>query len=124
MNILNESYEDYIKAIYLISKNNKGGWVSNSEISNFLNIKPASVSGMLHKLKNNGFITWKPRNSIRLKQKGKEIAKQLIKNSNKLREFFTGILKLNDKELIDKLCCGIEHHITPEVTKALDNLLT
>jgi len=48
-----------------------------------------------------------------LKQKGKDIAKQLIKNSNNLREFFTGILKLNDKELIDKLCCGIEHHITP-----------
>ena len=124
MKVLNESYEDYIKAIYLISKNNKGGWVSNSEISNFLNIKPASVSGMLHKLKNNGFIIWKPRNSIRLKQKGKEVAKQLIKNSNKLREFFIGILKLNDKDLIDKLCCGIEHHITPEVTKALDNLLT
>ena len=123
MKVLNESYEDYLKAIYLISKENKGGWVSNSEISNFLNIKPASVSGMLHKLKNNGFITWKPRYSIRLNQTGKNIAKQLIKNSNKLREFFTGILKLNDKELIDKLCCGIEHHITPEVTKALDNLL-
>jgi DtxR family Mn-dependent transcriptional regulator len=124
MNVLNESYEDYLKAIYLISKGNKGGWVSNSEISNFLNIKPASVSGMLHKLKNNGFITWKPRYSIRLKQKGKDIAKQLIKNSNNLREFFIGILKLNDKELIDKLCCGIEHHITPEVTKALENLFT
>ena len=124
MKILNESYEDYLKAIYLISKGNKGGWVSNSEISNFLSIKPASVSGMLHKLKNNGFITWKPRYSIRLTQKGKNIAKQMIKNSKKLREFFTGILKLNDKELIDKLCCGIEHHITPEVTKALDNLLT
>lgn len=124
MKVLNESYEDYLKAIYLISKENKGGWVSNSEISNFLNIKPASVSGMLHKLKNNGFIKWKPRYSIRLNQTGKNIAKQLINNSNKLRDFFTGILKLNDKELIDKLCCGIEHHITPEVTKALDNLLT
>lgn len=124
MKVLNESYEDYLKAIYLISKENKGGWVSNSEISNFLSIKPASVSGMLHKLKNNGFITWKPRYSIRLNQKGKNIAKQMIKNSKKLREFFTGILKLNDKELIDKLCCGIEHHITHEVTEALDNLLT
>ena len=123
MKVLNESYEDYLKAIYLISKGNKGGWVSNSEISNLLKVKPSSVTNMLYKLKNNGFITWKPRCSIRLKPKGKDIAKQLIKNSSKLREFFTGILKLNDKELIDKLCCGIEHHITPEVTKALENLL-
>ena len=113
MKVINESYEDYLKAIYLISKGNKGGWVSNSEISNFLKIKPASVSGMLHKLVNLRFISWKPRSSIRLTPQGKHVAIQMIKNSNNLREFFTGILKLNDKELIDKLCCGIEHHITP-----------
>ena len=47
---------------------------------------------------------------------------QTVKNNKKLREFFIGTLKLNDKELVDKLCCGIEHHITPEVVKALDNL--
>ncbi len=124
MTEVNESYENYLKAIYLISKNNKGGWVSNSEISDFLNIKPPSVTNMLYKLKARGFINWKPRKSLRLNQKGKNIAKQTIKNYKKLREFFIGILKLNDKELVDKLCCGIEHHITPEVVKALDNLST
>ncbi|MFX1257746.1 MAG: metal-dependent transcriptional regulator [Promethearchaeota archaeon] len=120
---MNETYEDYLKGIYLISKKNRGGWVSNSEISEFLNVKPASVSGMLHKLKKNGLITWKPRNSIRLTQKGKNIANKMIENYEKLREFFIGILKLNDEKLIDLLCCGIEHHITPEVVEALDNLL-
>lgn len=122
--VTNESVENYLKAIYLISTHNKGGWVSNSEISDFLSIKPASVSGMLHKLKNQEFIMWKPRSSIRLTPKGKNIAKQMIKNYNKLRAFFIKTLKLNDKILIDELCCGIEHHITPEVTKALDNLFS
>lgn len=121
---VNESYEDYLKVIYLISRQNKGGWVSNSEISEFLCIKPASISGMLHKLKSSGFILWKPRSSIRLTQKGKEIAKQMIENYEKLREFFINILELNDKKLIDKLCCGIEHHITNKVVEALDNLLS
>ena len=120
----NESYEDYLKAIFLISKSNKGGWVSNSEISNFLNVKPPSVSDMLYKLKVKEFINWKPRKSLRLTQKGKDIAKQVIKNYNKLREFFFKTLKLNNEDLIDKLCCGIEHHITPEVVEALDNLST
>ena len=121
---IKESYEDYLKAIFLISKNNKGGWVSNSEISDFLNVKPPSVTNMLYKLEANGFIDWKPRKSLRLNQKGKNIAKQVIQNYKKLREFFLETLKLNNKELIDKLCCGIEHHITPEVVKALDNLST
>lgn len=120
---VNETYEDYLKAIYLISKNKKAGWVSNSDISNFLNVKPSSVSSMFHNLKKKGYITWKPRSSIRLTQNGKKIAKQMTKNYKKLREFFKQILKINDKEIIEKLCCGIEHHITPEVVKALDNLL-
>ena len=78
---------------------------------------------MLHKLKENGFITWKPRSSIRLTQDGKNIATQLIKNYTNLKQFFISILKLKDKVLIDNLCCGIEHHITPEVSKSIDNLL-
>ena len=119
----NENYEDYLKAIYLISKHNKGGWASNSEISDLLGINPSSVSGMLHQLKKNDFISWKPRSSIRLTQKGKIIAKQIIRNYQKLEDFFKYILKIKDKQLIDKLCCGIEHHITSEIIKALDDLL-
>lgn len=123
-NEISESYEDYLKAIYLISKKKKGGWVSNSEISDYLYIQPASVSGMLHKLREHGLIIWEPRKSIRLTQKGKLIAEQVFKKSEKLREFFTEILGIDDDDLLDKLCCGIEHHITPEVAKALDNLTT
>ena len=124
MEEINESYEDYLKAIYLISKNNKGAWVSNSEISDFLHIQPSSVSGMLHKLKHHGLITWKPRKSIRLTREGKEIAEEVVNKSKKLREFFTAILRIEDDDLLDKLCCGIEHHITSDVAKALDNLIT
>jgi len=121
--LVNESHENYLKAIYLISRHKKGGWVSNSEISDYLGIKPASVSGMLHKLKDNGFIMWKPRSSIRLTQNGKNVATQVIKNYKKLNDFFISILKLDDKDLIDTLCCGIEHYITPEVIKSINNLM-
>ena len=38
MHEISESNEDYLKAIYLISKKNKGGWVSNREISFLLNV--------------------------------------------------------------------------------------
>lgn len=113
-----------MKAIYIISKQKKGGWVSNSELSDFLNKKPSSVSEMLHKLKNEDFINWKPRSSIRVTQKGKKIAKQMMEKYNILKQFFIVILNIKDKELIEKLCCGIEHHITPEVVKSFNNLLS
>ena len=120
---INESYENYLKTIYLISKKKKGGWVSNSEISNFLKIKPSSVTNMLYKLRELKLITWEPRKSLRLTSKGKYIAQEIFANYNCLRNFFINILNLKDDLRLKQMCCEIEHHITPEVTEALNNLL-
>ena len=122
MTKIHESYEDYLKAIYLISKNNKGGWVSNSEISNFLSIKPSSVTSMLYKLRNNGLIDWQPRKFIRLTKKGREIAFNTIKNYNCLVNFFSNVLKVKNNALVQKISCEIEHHINPEISNAIEEL--
>ena len=123
MKEIQESYEDYLKAIYLISKGNKGGWASNSEIANFLKIQPSSVTNMLYKLKRSGLITWKPRRALRLTKSGKEIALNILKNYNCLHNFFANVLKLKNKSIVEKLSCEIEHHLNPEVTNALENLI-
>ncbi|MFW9820452.1 MAG: metal-dependent transcriptional regulator [Candidatus Thorarchaeota archaeon] len=123
MTEIQESYEDYLKAIYLISKGNKAGWTSNSEIANFLKVQPSSVTNMLYKLKKNGLITWKPRKALRLTKKGKKIALDILKNYNCLHNFFENVLKLKNKAVVDKLSCEIEHHLNTEVTNALENLI-
>lgn len=123
MTEIQERYEDYLKAIYLISKGRKGGWASNSEISNFLNVKPPSVTNMLYKLKEYGLISWTPRRSLRLTPKGKNIALKVIRNYNCLFEFFAHVLKLDNKNLIHKLSCEIEHHVNSELSNALENLI-
>lgn len=120
---IHESHEDYLKAIYLISKKNRGGWCSNSEISDYLEIKPASVTNMLYKLKEQGLIHWSPRKSIRLSPKGKEIALDMLSNYRILKRFFTHVLKIKDDSLIEELCCGIEHHLTPKISEAIENLI-
>ncbi|MFX0028671.1 MAG: metal-dependent transcriptional regulator [Candidatus Hermodarchaeota archaeon] len=124
MEKIHESYEDYLKAIFLISKTHKGGWVTNSEISNFLNIKPSSVSNMLHNLAKKGYIDWKPRKSIRMTKKGKRIASNTINNYNSLVKFFSNVLKLKNDALIDKISCEIEHHINSEISNALEGLFS
>ncbi|MFX0003230.1 MAG: metal-dependent transcriptional regulator [Candidatus Hodarchaeota archaeon] len=123
MTEMHESYEDYLKTIYLISKGNKGGWVSNSEISNSLNVQPSSVTNMLYNLQEKGLITWRPRKSIRLTKKGREIALSIIKNYNCLYNFFVQVLKLKNGKVIHKLSCEIEHHINSDVSNALENLI-
>jgi DtxR family Mn-dependent transcriptional regulator len=118
-----ETYQRYLDVIYNISKTKKGGWVTNREIANRLNVEPASVSGILHKLSNLGYIKWKPKKSIRLANKGKEVALYLNETQLLLELFFEKVLKIKDKEVISKVSCDIEHHITKEIKKSLQQFL-
>jgi Mn-dependent DtxR family transcriptional regulator len=119
---IKESYEDYLKAILKISKRKKGGWVSNSEIAEFLMVKPSSVTNMLYNLQKQGFISWQPRKMVRLTPIGKEIANKVLDYSKQLRFFFKNVLMIKSEKEISELCCLIEHHITPEVYLALEDL--
>jgi len=119
-----ESYQRYLDEIYSISRKKKGGWITNKEISESLNVKPASVSGMLKNLRQKGFINWAQRGSIRLTEKGKKVAKQLNETHILLIKFFSRVLKIKDERLVDKLSCDIEHHITKDVSKSLRNFLS
>jgi DtxR family Mn-dependent transcriptional regulator len=119
-----ESYQRYLDEIYTISRNKKGGWVTNKELAKNLNVRPASVSGMLEKLKVKNYIKWEPRKSIRLTDKGRKIAIQLNETHNLLRSFFEKVLKITDEDTVDKISCEIEHHITKDVKKALGEFLS
>jgi len=118
-----ESYQRYLDIIYNISKKKKGGWVTNKEIAENLEVEPASVSGMLDKLKNKNLVRWEPRKSIRLTDKGKKYALQLDETHTLLRTFFKEILKINDDDLVEKISCDIEHHITQEVKESFRNFI-
>ncbi|MFX1304148.1 MAG: metal-dependent transcriptional regulator [Promethearchaeota archaeon] len=119
-----ESYQRYLDEIYSISRTKKGGWVTNKEIAESLQVEPASVSGMLEKLKKKGLIKWEPRKSIRLTEEGKRIAKQLNEIHSLLYQFFAKVLQMEDEEIIENLSCEIEHHITRDVKASLEEFLS
>jgi len=120
---LQESYEDYLKAIYKISKKHRGGWVSNSQISKYLEVKPSSVTNMLYNLREFELIYWKPRGSVRLTSKGKKVAQNTLKSYQILYNFFNHFLNLKNEALIKQAACKIEHHIPEEILNALEDLI-
>jgi DtxR family Mn-dependent transcriptional regulator len=119
-----ESYQRYLDVIYEISKSKRGGWVSNKEIAEHLKVEPASVSGMLDKLKKNELINWEPRRAIRLTEKGKKYAEQLDEIHSLLRTFFEKVLKIEDESIVEKITCEIEHHITHDIKDSLFKFLS
>ena len=74
---------------------------------------------MLKKLKEKDLIQWERRKSIRLTEKGKDIASHLNETHSLLRDFFEKVLKIQDSEVIEDLACEIEHHITRDVHDSL-----
>ena len=110
-----ETYQRYLCEIYAISLTKKGGWVNNKEIAEKLNVKPASVSRSLYKLKQVDLIVWKPRSSIRLTENGKQLDKHLSESKAILEIFFKKVLKIKDIKLVKELSCEMEHHISKEV---------
>jgi len=119
-----ESYQRYIDVIYSLSKKKRGGWVTNKGIAESLQVEPASVSGMLEKLKKKSLINWEPRKSIRLTDKGKMYALQLEEIEKLLHTFFKEVLKIGNEELVEKISCEIEHHITREVKESFKDFLS
>lgn len=117
-----ESQEDYLKEIYLISKQHKGGWVSNSDIAEEMQVKPSSVTSMLYKLRELKMIIWSPRKSIRLTEKGKKVAEKLLTRYELLIDFFKKVFLLENEILIDSFCCEIEHKVTPELFELISEL--
>ncbi|MFX1498544.1 MAG: metal-dependent transcriptional regulator [Promethearchaeota archaeon] len=119
-----ESFQRYLDVIFQISKKKKGGWVSNKEIAETLHVEPASVSGMLEKLKKRGYIKWEPRRAIRLTEEGKKIAIQLDEIHELLRIFFREVLKIEDDQVIESITHEIEHHITQNIKNSLRKFLS
>jgi len=111
-NKLTESMEDYLEMIYRNKDN-----VHVNDIASKLNVKPSSVSKMINKLKECGYIDSIKYGSITLTKEGIEIGKFLLWRHNVLVKFFK---KLNKKNYLLEQVEKIEHFIDFDTLKNME----
>ena len=111
-NKLTESMEDYLEMIYRNKDN-----VHVNDIASKLNVKPSSVSKMINKLKEYGYIDSIKYGSITLTKEGIEMGKFLLWRHNILVKFFK---KLNKKNYSLEQVEKIEHFIDFETLKNME----
>lgn len=120
-NDLTHTMEDYLEAIYQISKVNK---VARSmEIADMLNVKRSSVTIALRTLAEKGLINYQVRSFVTLTGEGMKIARCVSKRHHVLHDLFTKILGLPPKTA-DAAACSMEHGMTSEVCKKMTALLS
>src|SRR5437667_12487245 len=79
--------EDYLEAIYRLSHDK--GYASTVDLSDMLNVKPPTVSGMVGNLANKGYLVHEPYRGMKLTEKGEKVARFVISRHGIIWEFLS-----------------------------------
>jgi len=82
---LTAAVQDYAKAIYTLES--REGAASTTELATVLEVRPASVSGMLRKLSALGLVEHERYRGVRLTERGRRVALEVIRH-HRLVELF------------------------------------
>ena len=114
------STQDYLKAVYGLSKN--GDLVSTTEISQKLDVAPASVTEMLKKLAQDEYIKYSPYHGSTLTEKGLKEAQRVTRKHRLLEKFLSDVLHIG-KDKVHVQACQMEHDLSDEAEESLCRLL-
>src|SRR5918996_1443948 len=87
---LTRSVEDYLKAIYRLSP--EGRPASTSHIANLLELSPASVSGMVKRLSEQGLLEHVPYKGVQLTAEGRRAALRMVRRHRLIEAYLVATL--------------------------------
>ena len=111
--------EDYLEVIYELVQ--QKGYATTVDISGYLNVSSPSVTKMMQKLDETGYLKYEKYRGIRLTNEGIRIARNIRNRHGLLAEFFK-IIGV-DEETANNDAEGIEHHLHPETMKKLEDFI-
>jgi Mn-dependent DtxR family transcriptional regulator len=107
--------EDYLEVISELVE--LKGYATTLEVSRYMNVSAPSVTKMLQRLDENGYLDYEKYRGINLTQKGANLAETIRQKHSILLEFFE-ILGI-EHETANQDAEGIEHHLNPKTIKQL-----
>lgn len=84
------SMEDYLKALYMLEA--RGAIPTTTALARYLGVRPASVTGMLKRLAQDGLVDYRPRHGARLTPQGRNIALRMVRKHRLLERFLHDVL--------------------------------
>ena len=118
--MLTEEKEDYLKAI--LTHHGDAEYVTNKVLSQYLNIKPPSVSEMLNRLEKSNYVETKPYKGVRLTDSGLTYTLAIIKRNRLIELFLIKVLDDNWEEVHQEAEI-LEHRVSHLFVERLDKVL-
>jgi len=116
---LSQNIEDYLKAIYLLSK---GESASTKDIATRLKVSPASVTNMLKKLSELKLVEYESYRGVSLTHAGRKIALEVLRHHRLIETYLAEALGYDWDEVHDE-AERLEHHISEEFEDRIAKLL-
>lgn len=113
---MSRSTEEYLEALYTLTKD--GETASTTAISKRLNVAPASVTEMLGKLADDGYVNYQPYQGVTLTSKGFKVAEKMARKHRLLERFLHDMLGIGKDRVHDE-ACAMEHALSDETARAL-----
>ena len=111
-----EAVQDYLKAIHRLD--GVDSVVSPTDIAECLSVRAPSVTGMLKRLAEAGWIDYKPGTGAKLTAAGLVEARRVIRRHRLIELFLTQVLGLDWSE-VDAEAEALEHAISPRLEQAI-----
>lgn len=112
--------QDYLKAIYQLGGARSD--VPTSAVARRLEISPASVSGMLRRLHDQGLVSHRRYQGVRLTTRGAEQAVEMIRHHRLLELYLQKVVGM-PLEAVHAEADALEHVISEDLESRLDELL-
>jgi len=115
-----DNREDYLISILRLSDGNRN--VKTTELANFMNVSPASVTEMTKTLAEDGLVIYERYKGIRLSEKGLAMACQIRKRHHVMEHLLVDCLGV-DKQNAHEEAHKMEHAISDETSIRICNMV-
>jgi len=113
---LTRSLEDYMRAVYILSKRKKV--VRVRDISRLLGVRPSSVTSALKKLSKMNLVEYRKHEYVALTERGRAVANKLSDRYRSIERFLEKVLGL-PREIAEMDACNMEHHLHDETVSRI-----
>ncbi len=115
-----QSAEDYLERIHELME--AKGYARVVDIAHSLNVRQASVTSMVQRLADAGYLKYEKYRGLMLTDAGQAVAVKIRKRHATLKRFFTLFNLSPETQAVD--IEGMEHHLSPETVDCLADLAT
>jgi DtxR family Mn-dependent transcriptional regulator len=104
--------EEYLETIYKL-QSKEGEVAKTSDLTRSLKVVPGTVTNTIERLEKEGYVLHEPYRGVRLTEKGRNMALQVVRRHRLSERLLTDILHV-DLSKAHEVACKIEHDIADE----------